>query len=236
MQDYFSVRSRGKDRAFTFQPLSLFVRKRQIAVMANRDLPVLAADQKRLALADRNFAGSRITNMSDGTGAGKSIKARLIESFRDVTHLALGNQLVAVRGYDAAGFLTAMLQRIHSQVSHPGGFRVSVDAEHAAFFTQLVIQHFGHSRPIIMAIIPFSLRLIGRDKRRQLLYKKSEAPSRSVSDWSASILAGNRPGRLRSSQDFNLPTEVARDTTIQTGSHSINSSWWMLGGNRRPAD
>ena len=85
--------------------------------------------------------------MSDRAGSRQAIQARLIESFRDVTHVSLGKQLPAIRYDNAAGLLPAMLQRIEPEVSHARGFRVAVDAEDAALFVEFVAQQVDQSCP-----------------------------------------------------------------------------------------
>ena len=85
--------------------------------------------------------------MSDRAGSRQAIQARLIESFRDVTHVSLGKQLLAIRYDNAAGLLPAMLQRIEPEVSHARGFRVAVDAEDAALFVEFVAQQVDQSYP-----------------------------------------------------------------------------------------
>jgi hypothetical protein len=61
----------------------------------------------------------------------------LRESFRDVSHFALLPEFGAVRRDDAARLLSAMLQRIQTQVSQARGVRVAVNPEDATLFTQL---------------------------------------------------------------------------------------------------
>jgi len=57
--------------------------KRQVAVVAGRDLAIADGDQKkRLAFAQRNFSGGGITDGDQSAGAGQSIEGWLIESFR----------------------------------------------------------------------------------------------------------------------------------------------------------
>jgi len=51
MQHNFGIRGRGKDRAFALKLLSFLARERQIAVVTDCDLAVLASNQKRLAFA-----------------------------------------------------------------------------------------------------------------------------------------------------------------------------------------
>src|SRR5205807_2130447 len=52
---------------------------------------------------------------------------------------------VAVRNGNATRLLPAMLQRIQPQIGHARRFGMTVDAEHAALFAQLVIPKIFHS-------------------------------------------------------------------------------------------
>src|SRR6185437_13990730 len=109
MQNNFSVGGGRKDRTFTFKLASLLTREGQVAIVANSDLAVLASNQKRLGLTNRNFAGSRVANVSNGAGARQAIKCGLIKRFGHMTHGALQAQLRSVRRCNTAGFLAAML-------------------------------------------------------------------------------------------------------------------------------
>jgi len=68
MQHNFGIGGRGKDRAFALKVFSFFARERQIAVVTNRDLAVLAGNQKRLAFAQRDFTRGGIAHVADRAG------------------------------------------------------------------------------------------------------------------------------------------------------------------------
>jgi hypothetical protein len=57
----------------------------------------------------------------------------------DEAHVALGREALPVKGGDAAGFLTAMLQGVKPERSVKTCFVVTVDSENTAFFTGFVI-------------------------------------------------------------------------------------------------
>ena len=83
--------------------------------------------------------------MTNRAGARESIEGWLIESFRDLAHRALGHQTLAVGRDHAARFLAAMLQRVQAQISQARGFRVAIDAKHAALFMQFVFLWIDHA-------------------------------------------------------------------------------------------
>ena len=56
--------------------------------MADGDLSVLAGNEERLRLENRNFTRRRIAHVADRTRAAQTIELRLRERFRDVSHLA----------------------------------------------------------------------------------------------------------------------------------------------------
>src|SRR5882724_5406399 len=112
--------------------------------MADSDLAMLAGDDERLALANRNLASSRVTHVTDRRVPGQTIDSGLLKNFRDVTHVAFGKQMLAGRSHDAARFLSAMLQRVNPEIGHARGFRVSVDSKDAALFVQLNVENVTH--------------------------------------------------------------------------------------------
>ena len=112
--------------------------------MADRDLPVLTRDHKRLAFANGNFAGGGIAYVSDCAVASKPIQQIFFECVPHVAHRALENQLRTVGRNDPARFLPTMLQRIHAQIGKARGIWMAIDAEHAALFAQFVVRNGEH--------------------------------------------------------------------------------------------
>ena len=106
--------------------------------MTNRDLSVLASDEKWLRFENRDLPGRRIAYVPDGTRATQPIEASLIECLGDVTHGSFESQLGAIGSDNATRFLPTMLERVQTEVSQSSGFWMSVDSENATLFTQLV--------------------------------------------------------------------------------------------------
>ncbi len=78
--------------------------------------------------------------------------------------MAFGDELRAVIGDDAGGFLTAMLERVQAQHRQRARIRVAENAEDAAFFMQRVavegrvVAKAGHGFPSSDLSV-FSMRL-----------------------------------------------------------------------------
>ena len=76
--------------------------------------------------------------MANATLPRQAIEPRLIETLAHMPHGALRNQLPAVGGDNATRFLPAMLQRIEAEIDEARSFRMSIDAEDAAFLAEFV--------------------------------------------------------------------------------------------------
>jgi hypothetical protein len=55
-----------------------------------------------------------------------------------VTHGLEAADFAAVAGCDAGALLPAVLQRVESEISQVGGFRMSVDSEHSTLLVKFV--------------------------------------------------------------------------------------------------
>ena len=63
---------------------------------ADGDRAVLANNGKRLAFANGNFSGRRITHVADRVLASQPIEPLLVKAVAHVTHRSLGNKLTAI--------------------------------------------------------------------------------------------------------------------------------------------
>jgi hypothetical protein len=73
--------------------------------------------------------------MADSVGAGQAIDHLFAgERVSDETEPTFGMKALAIEGDDAGSFLAAMLKGVKTKCRDGGGFRVTIDAEHAAFF------------------------------------------------------------------------------------------------------
>jgi hypothetical protein len=76
--------------------------------------------------------------VADGAGTFKAIQAGLIERLGNMAHGPFQAQFSAIRRYDAARFLTAMLQGIQAQIAETRSIGVAMNSEHATLFAKLV--------------------------------------------------------------------------------------------------
>jgi hypothetical protein len=74
----------------------------------------------------------------NGDVSGQAAQNFRREQIGHVAHAPVEMEMTAVAGGDARTFLTAMLQRVQTQVGKIGGFRMAVDGEDAAFFVEFV--------------------------------------------------------------------------------------------------
>ena len=82
--------------------------------------------------------------MADCALARQPIDARLIEGFSHMAHRAVQTQLLIIRGDNPARFLSAMLQRVKTQISQPRCFGVSIDSEDTTLFVKFVVEQIDH--------------------------------------------------------------------------------------------
>src|SRR5216684_2898885 len=211
VQNYFGIGRRRKDGAFFFQAFALFAGERQVAVVADGDLAMLTGDQKRLAFAHRNFSGSGIANVTNRAGAGQTIEGWLIKSFRDIAHRALSHQTLAVGRDHATRFLAAMLQRVQAEISQARGFRVAVDAKHAALFTQFVFEWIDHAFRLSRLRMAFNhaSQSSGKTRRRIRVINMPARRSRPK----ATPIAGRPTKHRNPNPEVNRRTESYERTT-----------------------
>src|SRR5690606_529945 len=116
----------------------------EIAVVRDGDFAVRAVDEEGLGVDDAADAGRRIADMPDGARSGEALDgAPVLDPASDVPLRIVDVEPDAVGAGDAGALLSAMLQRVKAEVRQIGRFRVAIDAEDAALFTELV--HSGLS-------------------------------------------------------------------------------------------
>lgn len=144
VEDRFGIGGRGENCALAFELTAFGVGKRQVPVVTDGDLPVLAGDGKRLDLFDGVLAGGRVAGVRDGAGADQGFEHFFPE---DVGDQADGTKLVeifAVAGDDAAGLLPAVLERKQAELGKSGRLRVAENAKNTALFVKLVENNIRH--------------------------------------------------------------------------------------------
>jgi hypothetical protein len=90
--------------------------------------------------------GGRTRQAVDDVAAGKRVA--------DEAEPALGVELAAVEGDDAAGFLAAVLEGVEAQRGEGGGIGVAVDAKNSAFFAEPVAVEVKIEVVVLMIALP----------------------------------------------------------------------------------
>ncbi len=138
VENHFRVAARLENRSLAHQIVSQLARVHQIAVVAERNLSVIAVDQDRLRIRQLALASGRVPDMAD-RGSPRQMRERLaVEHVGDVTHRTRDTHLRAVGSGNACALLAAVLQRVQAEVGHVGRFGMPEDAEDAALFSELV--------------------------------------------------------------------------------------------------
>ena len=145
VQDDLGVAVGLEDGPLLHQRFAQLGRVDQVTVVADGDRPVDAVDANRLRVGQLAFAGGRIPDVPDRQRPGQPAELRLVEGVGDMAHGPRGEQPGPVGGRDAGALLSPVLQRVQTEVDHPGGLRVSVDPEDPACFPELV-EHGVHAQ------------------------------------------------------------------------------------------
>ena len=112
-----------------------------VAVVSHGNLPVGAIDQDRLRVVCAAVARRGIADVPDGDMAGQLLERFFGECLVHVAHRFRQANLLAVGSGDAGALLTAMLQRIESEVREVRRLRMAEDAEDAAVVLKFVARH-----------------------------------------------------------------------------------------------
>src|SRR3954453_4917599 len=94
----------------------------QVAVVAQRDAGLTGVTEDRLGVLPRAGAGRRKPRGADGEVARKGRQVRLLEHLRDQTHVFVDDDLLAVAHGDPGRLLSAMLQRVKTEIGEFGYF------------------------------------------------------------------------------------------------------------------
>jgi hypothetical protein len=111
----------------------------EIAVVADREAAGIELGEQRLHVAQDGFAGRGVADVADRCRTRQPLDHRAAgKGVADEAQPPLGMKPAAVEGDDARGFLAAMLQGVQPEGGDGGGFRMTENAEHAAFLAQRV--------------------------------------------------------------------------------------------------
>src|SRR5438128_6462244 len=112
----------------------------EVAVVADGEPAELEIGEEWLHVAQRHLAGRGVAHMAEGgmteEPADDFLRAEILA---DMTHAAMGMELLAIIGNDPSGFLAAMLERVQAERDQRGGVGMAIDPEDAAFLAQMVV-------------------------------------------------------------------------------------------------
>ena len=134
-------------RAQPAQFLAQLRRVGDVAIVGNRQPPLVARNRKRLRVQQDGVAGRGIARVADGQFARQRGQHRFGEDIRHVPHLFARVDAAAVGGANAGRFLPPVLQGVQPQVGHLGGFGMAIDGDHTTFFMKFIGHGNGAAPP-----------------------------------------------------------------------------------------
>src|SRR5687768_5534729 len=135
MQNDFGVGAGLENGAMPAQLVFQLAGIHKIAVVSDRNLTMRALDQDWLRIVDLAVAGSRIPHVADRDRARKFFERLLRERVGYMPHRLGDADLRAIRRRNPRTFLAPMLERVESEVGQIGGFGMTEDPKHSAFFS-----------------------------------------------------------------------------------------------------
>ena len=140
MQDDFGIGGGLADGAGGDELLAQGQGVGEVAVVGDREAAGVDIGKQRLHVAQRRLAAGRIAIVADGNVALQALDdVGAVEVVADEAHAALGVELLAVEGDDAAGFLSAMLEGVQAERGDCGGVGVPKNTKDPAFLAESVV-------------------------------------------------------------------------------------------------
>ena len=140
MQDDFGVGGRLADGAGGDEILAQREGVGEVAVVGDGEAAGIDVGEQRLHVAQYRIAAGRVAIVADGDMALQALDhGGAGEVVADEAHAALGMELLAVEGDDAAGFLAAMLERVQAERGDGRRFWVAKNTEDPAFLAESVV-------------------------------------------------------------------------------------------------
>ena len=155
-----AVGGRLKQAALVFEVAAQQLRIDDIAVMRQREVARVVAEEERLDILHAAASGRGVTHMADGRGTFQRGEFRLVENLRhQPSALDAAERAALVHRDDAGPLLPAVLQGVETVIGQRRGVRHSVDAEHPALLVQFTVaDHFHHTTRRFFAGAPESPR------------------------------------------------------------------------------
>ena len=140
MQDDLGVGGRLADGAGGDELLAQGEGVREVAVVGDGEAAGVDIGKQRLHVAQDGIAAGRVAIVADGDVALQALDdAGAAEVVADEAHAALGVELPAVVGDDAAGFLSAVLEGVQAERGDGGGVGVPKNTKDPAFLAESVV-------------------------------------------------------------------------------------------------
>src|SRR6476660_600147 len=115
-------------------------------------------DGERLNVLEVLASVGRVAIVADGHRSCEVLEGLIVENVRDQSHALMQVEMIAVPGDDAGRFLSAVLQRIKSEIRQIGRFLVAVDAEDGTLVVKLIGTQDGKFFAHTPAASPFQNR------------------------------------------------------------------------------
>ena len=138
MEHDFGIAGRLEDGAAAAEVGAQFAGIRDVAVVRDGDLALVAHHRKRLGVEQHGVAGGGVAGVTDGQIAGQFGQHVAGEDIGHMPHGLVGVDLIAVRGADAGALLPAVLQGVETEVCQFGCLGVAVDGDHATLIVKLI--------------------------------------------------------------------------------------------------
>ncbi len=141
MEDRFGVGRRLEDGALVHEVFAQKMRIGQIAVMGQRNGTARQIGIHGLDIAREGAAGRRVAHVTESLGALQLLGMGTVvaEDIADQSRMAFGDELHAVEGHDAGGFLAAVLQGMKPQHRQRASVGTAEDTEDAALLVQGIV-------------------------------------------------------------------------------------------------
>jgi hypothetical protein len=132
VNDHLGVARRREDAALSLELAADQRGVREVAVVADRDRAMRVVDRDRLRVAQMAAACGRVAHVTDRALAGQLRERLGGERVLHEPERPVRVERAVMRGDDAGGFLSAVLERVQAEVGEVRCFLAAEDAEDSA--------------------------------------------------------------------------------------------------------
>jgi hypothetical protein len=133
MNQNFGVHRRCEDRSSILQLVPELGGVDQVAVVGKPNVPVAESSENGLRVLDRRRPGRAVPRVADRDPASEATDVRTLEPLRHEPHpFDRARASRGIDGDDAGRFLSAVLQRVQSEMRNLGGVFMTVDTKDSA--------------------------------------------------------------------------------------------------------